>query len=182
MVKGTIWQDLYRYGGLSNLSGLAKAMFIPGFKFTYFYRRASCFKRRTIPGIFYRIILRHYSYKFGIQIPAGTDIGPGLYIGHFGNIVISSAAKIGRNCNIAQGVTIGKVSGGRLMGFPVIGNNVWIGTNSVIVGAITIGSNVLITPNSFVNFNVPDNSVVISHRLRIVESDDPTKDYINFRT
>jgi serine O-acetyltransferase len=38
------------------------------------------------------------------------------------------------------------------MGCPTINDNVWIGTNSVIVGKITIGTDVLIAPNSFVNF------------------------------
>src|SRR5262249_40386842 len=47
----------------------------------------------------------------GICIPWGCNIGAGLYIGHFGGIFVDSQARIGSNCNIAQGVTIGE--GGR---------------------------------------------------------------------
>src|SRR3989338_7804508 len=43
----------------------------------------------------------------GICINECSEIGEGLYIGHFGGIFIHSNAKIGRNCNISQGVTIG---------------------------------------------------------------------------
>jgi len=52
-------------------------------------------------------MLRRWSHKLGIDIPAGTNIAEGFYIGHFGTIIISSAAVIRRNCNISQGITIG---------------------------------------------------------------------------
>lgn len=52
-------------------------------------------------------------------------------MGHFGTIVINSKAKVGYNCNIAHGVTIGQANRGKLKGFPTIGNNVGIGTGSV---------------------------------------------------
>ena len=61
----------------------------------------------------------------------------------------------------------------------MIGNKVWIGTNSVIVGKITIGDNVLIAPNSFVNFDVPSNSIVIGNPGKIIPSTNATDKYIN---
>ena len=130
-------------------------------------------------GIFYRLLLRRYSFKYGIQIPAGTQIGEGFYIGHFGNIVINARAVIGKNCNIAQGVTIGQTNRGKLKGTPTISDNVWIGTNAVIVGQIYIGRNVLISPGSYVNFDVPNDSIVIGNRCNIIENLNATKAYIN---
>lgn len=52
-------------------------------------------------------------------------------------------------------------------GVPTIGNDVWIGPNAVVVGGITIGDNVLIAANSFVNFDVPPivSLLVIRERL-----------------
>ena len=55
----------------------------------------------------------------------------------------------------------------------------WIGTNSVIVGNIKIGNNVLIAPNTFVNFDVPDNSVVVGGKATIHSDNCATKDYIS---
>lgn len=62
------------------------------------------------------------------------------------------------------------------MGAPVISDNVWIGPNAVIVGAVHIGTDVLIAPNSYVNCDVPEHSIVlgtpcvIKHRLNATES------------
>jgi serine O-acetyltransferase len=174
----SIDSDLKRYG-IGSRIGLLKCLLFPGFRYVFFFRLASIYKKKNILGVMFRLILRHYSYKYGIQIPACTEIGSGLYIGHFGNIIVSSGATIGNNCNLSPGVTIGKVSHGEKYGYPSIGDQVWIGTNSVVVGSIKIGSNVVIAPNSFVNFDVPDNSLVISNRCRIIERVNPTLGLIN---
>ncbi len=86
---------------------------------------------------------------------------------------------MGDNFNIAHGVTIGQANRGKARGCPVIGDMVWIGTGAVIVGKVNIGSNVLIAPNSFVNFDVPDNSVVLGNPGKIIPKADATEGYIN---
>jgi serine O-acetyltransferase len=171
--------DLFRYDQLRGISGLRKAMKYPGFRFTYFFRKASTTSKFTPAGILYRILLNKYKYKYGFQIPAGTKIGKGLFIGHFGTIVVNSKAVIGEHCNLSHGITIGQANRGKLMGVPVIGDYVWIGTGAVIVGKITIGSNVLIAPNAYVNFDVPDNAIVIGNPAKIIEKENPTEGYIN---
>ena len=129
--------------------------------------------------LFFRILLLLKSTKTQIQIPAETEIGEGFYIGHWGRVIINGKAKIGRNVNIATGVTIGQTNRGPNKGCPVIGNNVWIGTNAVIVGNINIGDDVLIAPLSFVNVSVPDHSIVIGNPAKIIYRENATKDYIN---
>lgn len=57
----------------------------------------------------------------------------------------------------------------------------WIGTNAVIVGNITIGSDVLIAPLAYVNFDVPDHSIVIGNPARIISRDNATAGYIQNR-
>lgn len=173
-MKRTIKADLYRYGALTGFTGLLKGLKFPGFRFTYILRKASQHSKFSIAGIFWRLLLRKYSFKYGFQIHPSTQIGEGLYIGHFGALGINPDAKIGRNCNIDYGVTIGQVNTGKHKGCPVIGDKVWIGSNAVIVGKIQIGSNVLIAPNAFVNFDVPDNSVVIGNPGQIHQKDNPT--------
>lgn len=176
-----IGADLYRYGGLTSRKGFLKAWFkIPGFKYMYFFRKASKYNRYSFKGLFYHYFLIRLSHKYGFQIPRTTQIGEGFYIGHFGSLVINGKAKIGANCNVAPGVTIGQVSTGKLKGYPTIGDKVWIGTGSVIVGNITIGSNVFIVPNSFVNFDVPPNSLVIGNPGIIHKKENPTDGYIDY--
>ena len=175
--KQIIKIDLYRYSALtSKIKGFRKE----GFRYMYFFRKASKYKKHSPLGIFYNFILRRLGYKYGFQIPSNTKIGKGLYIGHFGSVVINKNAIIGEYCNIAHSTTIGQVSTGRLKGCPTIGNYVWIGTGAVIVGNVNIGSNVLIAPNSFVNMDVPNNSLVIGNPAKIIAKENPTKGYINF--
>ncbi|HTN65138.1 MAG TPA: serine acetyltransferase, partial [Burkholderiaceae bacterium] len=95
---------------------------------------------------------------WGIELPRGATIGPGLYIGHFGGITISPDAVLGRNCNVSQGITIGY--SGR--GVPVIGDNVYIAPGARVFGKISVGSNVKIGANAVVHKDVPDNAVVVS--------------------
>ena len=175
-IEEIIKADLYRYGGSTKIW---KAKRIEGFRYIYFLRKASKYKKMSILGIYYRLIIRKLGYKYGFQIPLTTSIGEGFYIGHFGNIVINGKAKIGKNCNIAHSTTIGQANSGRLKGYPTMGNKVWIGTGSVIVGNIRIENNVLIAPNSFVNIDVPDNSLVIGNPAKIISKENPTDGYIN---
>lgn len=168
--------DLFRYGGLTKTS---QGRFIPGFRYMYNLRKASKYKKYSILGIYYRLIIRRLSFKYGFQIPVKTSIGQGFYIGHFGTIVINHQAKIGKNCNIAHSTTIGEASRGKLKGYPTIGDNVWIGTGCVIVGNIRIGNNVLIAPNSFVNMDIPGKSLVIGNPAKIIQKENPTEGYIN---
>jgi len=50
---------------------------------------------------------------------------------------------------------------------------------SVLEGSINIGKNVLITPNSYVNIDFMDNSLVIGNPAVILSKDNPTRNYIN---
>jgi serine O-acetyltransferase len=82
---------------------------------------------------------------------------------HLGGIVINKQAIIGKNCTIYKGVTIGGAWKDGQVYAPKIGDCIWIGANATLVGQITIGNNVLIVSNSFVNRDVPDNSLVVGN-------------------
>ena len=56
-----------------------------------------------------------------------------------------------------------------------IGNNVFVGTNSVILGGVTIGDNVIIGANSVVNKDIPSDCVAVGSPCRPIK---PIKDYI----
>ena len=137
--------------------------------------------KKSILGIFWRLVLRHHQIKYGFQIYPETQIGEGFYLGHWGTVVINPKTKIGKNCNIAQGVNIAQANRGKNEGVPEIGNEVWIGPNAVIVGNIKIGNNVLIAPNSYLNTDVPSNSIVIGNPAEIISKNTATEGYINHK-
>lgn len=97
----------------------------------------------------------------GISIPASTSIGHSFYIGHFGGIFINADAIIGSNCNIAQGVTIGISGQGEKRGVPIVGDNVFIGANAVLVGKIKVGNNAVIGACSMVNGSLEEDVIVL---------------------
>lgn len=118
-----------------------------------------------------------FAYK--VEISPGTEIGEGLYVGHPYCITINPKAVIGKNCNIHKGVTIGQENRGKRRGTPIIGDSVWIGVNSTIVGAIKIGDDVLIAPNTYVNIDVPSHSVVFGNPCIIKPRENATEGYVN---
>jgi serine O-acetyltransferase len=115
-----------------------------------------------------RLILRHCKYKYGISIEPETHIGSGFYIGHFGCIFVAPDVTIGDNCNISQGVTIGRTYRGLRAGVPVIGNSVYIGPGAKIIGNVKVGNNVAIGANCVVTKDISDNGVVVGAPGRVI--------------
>ena len=176
-MNAVLLKDLWRYEGSDchrMLIKLKYVFFVPGYTYTFFYRK--CQTSRL--GWVYQVLLRLTSYITHIQIPVATKIGEGLYIGHFGSIIINPDAVIGKNFCISAGALVGNAQGKRT-GTPIIGNNVFMGRNSIVIGNVKIGNDVLIAPGAFVNFDVPDNSVVIGNPGKIIPQDSsPTDKYI----
>ncbi len=110
----------------------------------------------------------------GISLAPEAEVGGGLYIGHFGHVVINPRARIGRNCNLSPGVVIG--SGGRgeepdgrpREGVPVLGDRVYVGPGAVIFGPVEIGEDASIAANSVVTKSVPARAVVAGAPARII--------------
>jgi serine O-acetyltransferase len=155
----------------------------PGFRFTYYLRKVAFYSRSKrswgIFGYVYnRILLNHYRFRYGFEISPATNIGRGLYLGHFGGVVISPFAILGANINIAQGVTIGVANRGKHAGTPTLEDRVWVGANAIIVGKVTIGREALIAPGAYVNFDVPPNAVVLGNPGKVV-SDTGSAGYVN---
>jgi serine O-acetyltransferase len=98
---------------------------------------------------------------WGIEIPRGARVGPGLYIGHYGGITVSSQAAIGRDCNLSQNITIGVSGAGAKRGAPTIGDNVYIAPGARLFGKITIGNNVKIGANAVIHKDLPDNAIAV---------------------
>ncbi len=178
------YSDLFRYEETQKVSirKLIVRQFIsPGFRYTFWLRlcwylrqKGKCWSPLYFIAL---IILQRCKYKFGIEISPKTDIGTGFYIGHFGGITVNSMAKIGKNCNLSQGVTIGMANRGKNQGVAFIGDNVYIGPGAKIVGAVKIGDNAAIGANCVVTKDVPDNAVVVGIPGKVI-SMNGSKGYI----
>ncbi|SHE69744.1 serine O-acetyltransferase [Mariniphaga anaerophila] len=169
----SIQNDLTRHIGQNrSFTKYLKAYFsIPGFRYMFWFRTTKTFakKKKHLPLFVYcRLRLRHYSYKYGIDITYSTEIGEGFYIGHFSTIIISPRAIIRKNVNISQGVTIGMASRGSKKGAAIIGESVYIGPGAKIVGKVVIGNNVAIGANAVVTKDIPDNAVAVGIPAKII--------------
>lgn len=99
------------------------------------------------------IYLVHNSF-----IPADCEIGKGTTFGYKGiGVVVHKRAKIGKDCLIAQNVTIGGRSGHYEV--PIIGDNCYIGAGAKVLGPITIGNNVTIGANAVMMRDAPNGTV-----------------------
>jgi len=173
-VRDILYADLYRYRGRADARSLVSAYLRePGFRYTYYLRKVAFYnKRKRSVGVFAylynRFWLNRYRFRYGFDISPTTTIGPGLYLGHFGGVVISPYATLGANINIGQGVTIGATSRGTRTGAPTLEDRVWVGAHAIIVGKVTVGHDALIAPGAYVNFDVPSMAVVLGNPGKVV--------------
>ncbi len=107
----------------------------------------------------YRVWLRYRLEKRGIYLgiavrPNAT--GPGLVVGHEGNVRVHANARVGANCKILEGVNIGATGGSRAA--PVIGQNVYIASGAKVFGDIRIADGIAIGANAVVvkSFDEPN--------------------------
>jgi serine O-acetyltransferase len=114
------------------------------------------------------IVRKFHEVVTGICLPAECEIGPGLYIGHFGPVIVHPRARLGANCNLSQGVTLGAKQSGAKAGAPTLGDRVYVGPNAVVIGAIQIGNDVAIGAGAVVLEDVPDRGVVVGNPGRLV--------------
>jgi serine O-acetyltransferase len=141
-----------------------------GFTSVVIYRVQSiCYKYKLL--IFAYALHRLNLSIFGIDILPGSTIGEGLRIEHPVGIVIGSGSKLGSNCIVMQGVTIGlkhPVSS-EYDGYPTIGSNVLLGAHSSILGPITIGDMSIIGAHSLAISNIPERAIAVGTPARIIE-------------
>lgn len=107
--------------------------------------------------------------RTGIEIHPGCDIGKNLFIDHGSGVVIGETAKIGDNCTLYHGVTLGGTSMEKTKRHPTLGNNVMVGAGAILLGPIVIGDCSRIGANEVVRHDVPPESVYVGgeiHRLQ----------------
>ena len=171
-------KDYYRMTGEKYKNGIksfATMRFSHQIKYMKLWRKVS-----EKGNIVDKIRLHIKAKKYGLEISPKAKIGEGLYLGHAFEITVAGGAIIGANVNLHKGCTIGAENRGERKGCPIIGEKVYVGINSTIVGNIHVGNDVLIAPNTFVNFDVPDHSIVVGNPASIHKKENATQGYIAF--
>lgn len=133
---------------------------------------ATCFNPRMLPVVFLRlsdffqtcrlgVLSKLFSILnvviFGLEVSPKVSIGGGLFLPHTVGTVLG-AARIGDNCTIMQGVTLGATDtdlGFNASGRPIIGNDVLIGAGAKVIGGVTVGDHARIGANAVVLQDVP---------------------------
>lgn len=118
--------------------------------------------------IAYRVLIE---WILCIELPAKTKVGPGIKIFHGQGLVVNDHTTIGSNCVLRHCTTIGcsMLPDGSQGPSPVIGNNVEIGSNVVIIGGVEIGDNSVIGAGAVVVKDIPSSVVVVGNPARIVK-------------
>ena len=110
-------------------------------------------KSKSVVKWLFLFMYKRVSLKLGFSIPINV-FGPGLSIAHYGTIVVNPTARIGKNCRIHEGVTIGATNGDTRSA--QIGDNVFIGSGAKVIGNISIAPDVAIAANAVVVTNIQE--------------------------
>ena len=100
------------------------------------------------------------SELFGVDINPGATVGCGLMLDHATGFVMGETARIGDDCSVLQGVTLGGTGKSDEDRHPKVGNRVLIGAHASILGNIRIGDGAKIAAGSVVLKPVPENCTV----------------------
>ncbi len=120
-----------------------------------------------------------WAKKIGVNFPNG-----GIHL--YGRISWSTEPWIitlGNNVHITEGVKFLTHDGGTLLyrnKVPdleitkpiIVGNDVYIGNNVIILPGVTVGNNVIIGAGAVVSKDIPDNSVAIGVPARVIKTAD----------
>lgn len=132
---------------------------------------------KNVRNIYYaRVANRHLYYARFLRILAKplplldisstAEIGGGLIVQH-GYATILAPRKIGKNCWVNQGVTIGYTNDHDC---PTLGDNVTVYCGAKILGDVKVGNNVIVAANAVVVKDVPDNCVVGGVPAKIIKT------------
>ncbi len=114
----------------------------------------------------YWLMAAYVRLAYGIQLEQSADIGPGLYIGHFGGIRVVHC-RIGPHCSLQQQVKLG--TNDISAPGPTIGTRVWIGGHAQITGDIQIGDSVTISAGARVTQDIPAGCLVMGNPGRVTQ-------------
>ncbi len=170
-----IKSDLYRCCGSHSHILLIKNLLNSNRSFKYTFWLRMLHARPILIRWLAKYMHRHLSIKYNIQIPKEVEIGPGLYLGHGTSIIVNATAKIGKNCNLSQFVTIGSNHGKAA----TIGDNCYIGPSACLVEDISIGGFSVIGAGAVVIKDVPAKATAVGNPARNLTNKEPRNYILN---
>jgi|SRR5512139_2395571 len=151
----------------------------PGLHAMWFHRIAhSLYERRWYTTA--RLVSHLSRWLTGIEIHPGAKFGRRVFIDHGMGVVIGETSEIGDDCLLYKGVVLGGTTLEKKKRHPTLGKRVVVGSNSTILGAISIGDGARIGSGSVVVKPVPPGATVVGVPGRIVESLTPEKVELDF--
>lgn len=138
----------------------------PGLHALWFHRAAhALYKARLF--LLARLISHFARFLTGIEIHPGASIGRRFFIDHGMGVVIGETAEIGDDVLIYKGVVLGGTSLEKKKRHPTLGNNVVVGSNAIVLGAINLGNNSRIGAGSVVIHDVPAGATAVGVPARV---------------
>ena len=119
-------------------------------------------------GIVYRMLFRRCRNGYGIELPYSATVGRRVVFEHQHGIVVHGHCRIGDDCVLRQGVTLGNKTMDRPYDAPTLGDRVNVGAGAKILGAVTIGDDAQIGANAVVVKDVPAGSMAVGVPARVV--------------
>lgn len=150
------------------LAAIEVILTYPGFHAIALHRLTHAVHRLGVP-LLPRMMSMAARFLTGVEIHQAARIGPGFFIDHGNGVVIGETAEIGERCTLFHQVTLGgtgKETGKR---HPTLRDRVVIGAGAKILGNITLGNDVYVGSNSVVLNDVPDGCTVVGIPGRIVK-------------
>lgn len=102
---------------------------------------------------YHKVRFRRLSIRLGFTIPINV-FEEGLSIPHYGTIVVHGGARIGKNCRLQEGVTIGATNGSHEAA--TIGDNCYFGSGAKVIGAVTIADDVAVGAGAVVTRDITE--------------------------
>jgi putative colanic acid biosynthesis acetyltransferase WcaB len=139
--RGKLCMVLFRLASAKDLPRLVRAPFV----------------------VLYRVLV---NWVFGVELPVGTQVGPGLTLNHATGLVVNVAAKIGAGCDLKHGCTVGQRRAGGPS--PVLGDGVVLGAGAHVVGGITLGDGAEVGAGAVVLQDVPAGHIAVGNPARVL--------------
>jgi serine acetyltransferase len=132
-------------------------------------------RREDLPALARTVIVTGYklatTWVLGVEIPVETTIGPDFRLIHPQGIVINGDTVIGARCIVRCSSTLGNVMApdGTSSPCPRIGDDVELGANVVVIGAVSIGDGARVGAGAVVIRDVPPNGVAVGNPARVLD-------------